>query len=225
MMAKPWSTVGPLVLLAVAACGKPPAPAAVAPAPSAAADSAARRDSLAAAARRDSLAAAARRDSVAAVARADSLAAIARAQAQADSVRAQVNRPTTDTTTVNATTGLTAAETATLADPVHFDFDKADLSAGDQATLDGKMQVLAAHPQVTLRIAGNCDERGSEEYNLALGERRAAAAMRYLEAHGVAADRLAIVSNGKERPLDPGHDDAAWARNRRDDFVVTHGAE
>jgi peptidoglycan-associated lipoprotein len=218
MMARHWSVLAPLALFAAAACSKPPAPAAVTPvaAPDTAALAAARRDSMAAAA--------ARRDSIAAVARADSLAALARAQAAADSVQAQVNRPTTDTTTINATTGLTATEAATLADVVHFDFDRADLTAEDQATLDRKMQVLAAHPRVTLRIAGNCDERGSEEYNLALGERRAAAAKRYLEAHGVAGDRIAIVSYGKERPLDPGHDEAAWARNRRDDFVVTHGA-
>jgi peptidoglycan-associated lipoprotein len=218
MMAQ-WRWLGPVVLLA-AACSKPPAPAPVTPAaaPAAAADSAA------AASRRDSLAAAARRDSLAAVAHADSLAALARAQATADSVQAQVARPTTDTTTVSSTTGLTAPETATLAEPVHFDFDRAELTAEDQAGLDRKMQVLGAHPRVMIRIAGNCDERGSEEYNLALGERRAAAAKRYLEAHGAAAGRIAILSYGKERPLDPGHDEAAWARNRRDDFVVTHGA-
>ena len=219
MMATHWSRVGPVVLLIAAACSRTPAPASVAPAASAAADSAARAD----AARRDSLAAAARGDSLAAVARADSLSALARAQAQAESVQAQAQRPVTDTTTMASPTGLTGAETATMGDPVHFDFDKADLAAADQAKLDLKMKVLAAHPRVTIRIAGNCDERGSEEYNLALGERRAAAAKRYLVAHGVAAARIEIVSYGKERPLDSGHDDAAWARNRRDDFVVTHG--
>ncbi len=217
-MTTQWRRWGAVVALAVAACAKPPAP--VTPAVNqAAADSAAR-----AAAVRDSIAAAARRDSLAAVARADSLAALARAQAAADSVQAQVNRPTTDTTTVSSTTGLNATETATLADAIHFDFDRAELQAGDQAKLDGKIQVLTAHPRVTLQIAGNCDERGSEEYNLALGERRAASAKRYLEAHGIAAGRIAIVSYGKERPLDPGHDEGAWAKNRRDDFVVTHGA-
>ncbi len=143
----------------------------------------------------------------------------------AESVQAQAQRPVTDTTTVSSTTGLTAAETETMGEAVHFDYNRAVLSAGDQQRLDRKMQVLAAHPLVTVRIAGNCDERGSEEYNLALGERRAAAAKRYLVAHGVAADRIAVVSYGKERPLDPGHDEAAWARNRRDDFVVTHGAK
>jgi len=84
--------------------------------------------------------------------------------------------------------------------------------------------VLAAHPRLEIRITGNCDERGSTEYNLALGERRAASAKRYLLAHGVAAARVEIVSYGKEHPLDPGHDEGAWAKNRRDDFVVTKGA-
>ncbi len=215
MMATRWSRLGPVAVLVAAACSRPPAPAPVTPA--AASDSAARAD----AARRDSLAAAARRDSLAAVARADSLAALARAQAE--SVQAQAQRPVTDTTTVSSTTGLTAAETETMADPVHFAYNRAELGAADQQKLDRKMQVLAAHPRVTLQIAGNCDERGSEEYNLALGERRAAAAKRYLVAHGVAADRIAVVSYGKERPLDQGHNQEAWARNRRDDFVVTHG--
>ena len=71
-----------------------------------------------------------------------------------------------------------------------------------------------------MRIAGHCDERGSDEYNLALGLRRAAAAQQYLVALGIPAGRIAIVSYGEERPLDPGHDEAAWARNRRSEFTV-----
>jgi len=198
----------------VAACGKPPAPAAPAPVPAtapaaAAADSAAR--------------AAARRDSLAAVSRADSLERAARESARADSVRAEVQRATADSAAA-ARSGLSAADSAVLGDAVHFDYDKADLLAGDLAKLDRKVAVFQAHPRLEVQIAGNCDERGSDEYNLALGERRAAAAKRYLVAHGVPADRIAVVSYGKERPLDPGHTEEAWARNRRDDFAVTRGA-
>ena len=208
-----------LSLAAVAACSKPPAPAAPAPAPApapaappstAAADSAAR--------------AAARRDSLAAVARADSLARAERERARADSVRAEVQRASADSAAAAARSGLTAADSGILAEAVHFDYDKADLLAGDLAKLDRKVAVFQAHPRLEVQVAGNCDERGSDEYNLALGERRAAAAKRYLVAHGVAADRIAVVSWGKERPLDPGHTEEAWARNRRDDFVVTRGA-
>jgi peptidoglycan-associated lipoprotein len=71
-----------------------------------------------------------------------------------------------------------------------------------------------------VQIQGNCDERGSDEYNLALGERRAKVAMDYLATLGVPAERLSIISYGKEKPVDPGHDEAAWAKNRRDDFAI-----
>jgi peptidoglycan-associated lipoprotein len=71
-----------------------------------------------------------------------------------------------------------------------------------------------------VRIEGNCDERGSDEYNLALGEKRAKAAMEYLVTLGIPAERLSVISYGKEKPADPGHDEAAWAKNRRDEFVV-----
>jgi peptidoglycan-associated lipoprotein len=71
-----------------------------------------------------------------------------------------------------------------------------------------------------VQIEGNCDERGSDEYNLALGEKRAKSAMKYLETLGVPAERLSVISYGKEKPADPGHDEAAWAKNRRDEFVL-----
>ena len=71
-----------------------------------------------------------------------------------------------------------------------------------------------------VRIEGHCDERGSDEYNLALGERRAKAAMNYLVTLGIADKRLSVISYGKEKPVDPGHDEAAWAKNRRAEFVI-----
>lgn len=73
---------------------------------------------------------------------------------------------------------------------------------------------------IKVRIEGNCDERGSDEYNLALGERRAQVAARYLTTLGISGERLSTISYGKEKPVDPGHDENAWARNRRDDFVI-----
>jgi peptidoglycan-associated lipoprotein len=107
------------------------------------------------------------------------------------------------------------AELATL---IHFDFDKAVIRAGDARVLDQKIPILQANQQVRIRIAGNCDERGSDEYNLALGNRRAIAAKQYLTSHGIDAGRIEIVSYGKERPVDPEHNEAAWAMNRNDQF-------
>jgi peptidoglycan-associated lipoprotein len=112
-----------------------------------------------------------------------------------------------------------------LADLIHFEFDKADIRSTDQGILDRKATILAANSTVRLQIAGHCDERGSDEYNLALGNRRAASAKRYLTGKGVDEGRLDVVSYGKERPLDPGHSEDAWARNRRDEFAITAGGE
>ncbi len=119
--------------------------------------------------------------------------------------------------------GIAAADSSSLADRIHFGFDSTALSQEDLQQLEAKRQVLARDPSLKIQIAGNCDERGSDEYNLALGERRAAAAKRWLESYGIAAERISITSYGKERPLDQGHDESAWAANRRDDFLVlTH---
>ncbi|HXY18581.1 MAG TPA: peptidoglycan-associated lipoprotein Pal, partial [Gemmatimonadales bacterium] len=148
------------------------------------------------------------------------LAALA---AHEDSVRAEAMRETVDSAKNAMTTELNEADAATMAERVHFDYNKADLQPGDVELLQRKLGILQAHPRLAVQIAGNCDERGSDEYNMALGERRAAAAKRWLTAHGVADARITIISYGKERPLDGGHDEDAWAKNRRDDFVVTRG--
>jgi peptidoglycan-associated lipoprotein len=110
-----------------------------------------------------------------------------------------------------------------LAAMINFDYDQAAVRSADQATLDRKAAILIANPGVKLRIAGHADERGSDEYNLALGNRRAAAAKRYLENKGVDASRLDVISYGEERPLNPGSDETAYAQNRRDEFEVTAG--
>ncbi|MEW5735353.1 MAG: peptidoglycan-associated lipoprotein Pal [Thermodesulfobacteriota bacterium] len=103
---------------------------------------------------------------------------------------------------------------------VHFDYDKSDIRPADAKILDAKADFLTKYPDVKILIAGNCDERGTIEYNLALGERRAQSAKNYLVNKGIAAERIQTISYGKERPLDPAHTEAAWAENRRDDFNV-----
>jgi peptidoglycan-associated lipoprotein len=105
--------------------------------------------------------------------------------------------------------------------PVYFELDSSDVSAAGQATLNANAAVLKKYPAWNITIEGHCDERGTAEYNLALGERRSVAARAYLVSLGISADRLRTVSYGKEFPFDPGHDEAAFARNRRAHFVVT----
>jgi peptidoglycan-associated lipoprotein len=112
---------------------------------------------------------------------------------------------------------------ADLAAMINFDYDQATVRSADQETLDRKAAILVANPGVRLRISGHADERGSDEYNLALGNRRAAAAKRYLENKGVDGSRIEVVSYGEERPLNPGSDETAYAQNRRDEFEVTAG--
>ncbi|MDE3154293.1 MAG: peptidoglycan-associated lipoprotein Pal [Acidobacteriota bacterium] len=102
-----------------------------------------------------------------------------------------------------------------------FDFDSAELSADARAALQQDADLLKKYPTWKITIEGHCDERGTAEYNLALGERRAGAAQAYLVSLGIAADRIRTVSYGKEFPFDPGHDEAAWAKNRRAHFVLT----
>jgi peptidoglycan-associated lipoprotein len=105
--------------------------------------------------------------------------------------------------------------------PVYFELDSSDLSAANQRTLDEDAALIKRYSSWTVTIEGHCDERGSAEYNLALGERRAMAARTYLVSLGIAATRLKTVSYGKEFPFDPGHDEAAFAKNRRAHFVIT----
>jgi len=105
--------------------------------------------------------------------------------------------------------------------PVFFELDSAEVGKEAQAVLDGNAALLKANPTWAVTIEGHCDERGTAEYNLALGQRRAVAARAYLVSLGIAATRLATVSYGKEFPFDPGHEEAALAKNRRAHFVIT----
>ncbi len=112
-----------------------------------------------------------------------------------------------------------------LAAQVYFEYDSDQLSAQAQSTLDAKLAILNANQGVRLRIAGNADERGSDEYNLALGQRRAAAAKRYLTQHGIADDRLEVVSYGEERPVCQQSDESCYQQNRRDEFEIIAGGD
>jgi peptidoglycan-associated lipoprotein len=101
-----------------------------------------------------------------------------------------------------------------------FAFDESTLTADAQAALTSSASWLKKNPQYNLLIEGHCDERGTEQYNLALGDRRANTAKDYLSTLGIDAGRIRTVSYGEERPFDPGHDEAAWAKNRRDHLVL-----
>jgi len=105
-------------------------------------------------------------------------------------------------------------------DDVRFDFDKSVVREDGRKTCGVVADYLKKHPQAKMLIEGHCDERGTAEYNMALGERRATAVMTYLVSLGVPKSALSTVSFGKEKPLDPGHNEEAWAKNRRAHFVL-----
>ena len=113
-----------------------------------------------------------------------------------------------------------AARESFLNELIHFEFDKSRLLPEAKAILRVKAEWLKANPEAQAIIEGHCDERGTNEYNLALGDRRAQSAKTYLVDLGIAPERLTCISYGEERPLDPGHNEAAWAKNRRDQFVL-----
>jgi peptidoglycan-associated lipoprotein len=104
---------------------------------------------------------------------------------------------------------------------VYFDFDKFDLKPEAQETLNQQADFLKANQTITIQVAGNCDERGTVEYNLALGDKRAKSAQDYLISIGIAKERISIISYGKEKPVDPGKNEEAWAKNRNDQFVIS----
>jgi peptidoglycan-associated lipoprotein len=190
----------------VGACGgpkpaaQPPAPAATAPA---ARDTAAERRAREQAAANES-------------ARATADAAAARQRAIDDSIanaRASEEAMRRESDMLRATIGTA----------IGFEFNKADLRDDAKAALDAKIPILLANTSVTVRIAGHADERGSTEYNLALGTQRAAMAKRYLVERGVAEGRIETTSFGEERPVCTEGDEGCWSRNRRDEFEITAG--
>ncbi len=198
----PISTGIAVVLLAAACGGGPPPPP---PGPD--------LDSLAAA---QAAAQAVRTDS------------IARAQASRDSIDRERRRIEADEARVRedsiaAVRGETTRVRDALAERVHYDYDRSDIRAGDAAILDQKLGILQRNPSLRIQITGHADERGSDEYNLALGNRRAIAAKRYLTDRGIAEDRITTSSRGEEDPLALGANEEAWAQNRRGEFTITSG--
>jgi len=117
--------------------------------------------------------------------------------------------------------GIAVTEEAkSMFDDVRFDFDKSEVPEDGRRTCRVVADYLKKNPRAHLLIEGHCDERGTSEYNMALGERRATSVMTYLGSLGVSKAALSTVSFGKEKPLDPGHDEEAWAKNRRAHFVL-----
>lgn len=119
----------------------------------------------------------------------------------------------------------TARARAVLEEMIFFDYDDSRIRPDQQPRLNAKVAILRANPAVALRVVGHADERGSLEYNLALGQRRANSVRDYLTGFGMDASRFATDSMGEDRPMDPGHDESAWSRNRRAEFVITRGGE
>ena len=185
-------------VFAAASCGGNPAPQNTTPAVDTAAENQRIRDSIAAAQAEAERQAAAERERIEAQRRADSLAALARASEEVRS---------------------------TLAAMIHFDLDKSNIRSDDAGVLDQKVAILQANPELRIRIGGHCDERGSDEYNLALGNRRAQSAKQYLVSHGIDASRIETQSWGEEKPLVDGHDESAWSQNRRDEFEIIGGGD
>ena len=105
--------------------------------------------------------------------------------------------------------------------PVFFPLDSSEINPAAKSALDADAALLRQNATWMVTVEGHCDERGTAEYNLALGDRRAAAAVAYLKSLGIAGERLKTVSYGKEFPFDPGHDETAWSKNRRAHFVIT----
>jgi len=191
--------VAALAMLAVTACKKKPEPA-PAPAPAPAPEPPkVNQDSIDAA--RRAAEEAARKAAADEAARRAAAAEAARLEAEAASAR------------------------ATIAQMVYFDYNKDDIRDDAKPVLDAKVGILNANAALRLRIAGHTDDRGSDEYNLALGQRRAASVQRYLVSRGVDASRFETVSFGKERPAVQGEDEAAWSKNRRAEFEIVAGGD
>jgi len=159
---------------------------------------------------------------VAAAAFALALAGCSGGETKADAVphtTAPSGGPTAGTASGNDYTGKTSTGADLSAHSVYFDFDKSDIKQDSQTVVTQWAGYLTANPTARVRLEGNTDERGTREYNIGLGERRANAVAQALEARGVAASQLNTVSYGKERPVALGHDEASWGQNRRVDLV------
>jgi peptidoglycan-associated lipoprotein len=133
----------------------------------------------------------------------------------------QANKDGTIPPTENgAHAGWTADPMALKPQTIYFEFDKSSIKSSEQPKLEDVANYLKAHSAAAVKVEGNCDERGTEEYNRSLGERRALAAREYLVHLGIDASRVDTISYGEDKPMETGHNESAWSKNRRDDFVV-----
>jgi peptidoglycan-associated lipoprotein len=153
----------------------------------------------------------------------DSAAIRAAEQARADSIAAAQRAAAEREAAARAHAAAIARVREDLASAVYFDYDSDALSDQAQEKLRAKAEILRTNPSISLRIEGNADQRGTEEYNLALGQRRAQSVKNFIVQYGVAPERLTIISYGEERPAVQGETEAAYAQNRRAEFVVTGG--
>src|SRR5690606_28536856 len=187
----------PLVaaLAMAAACGGSPDPEQ--PVPQAGVDSAAIRDR----------------------ARQDSIDAENRRRAEEEARRAEADR------LAREAADRAAAVRNDLVAMINFDYNESNVRSEDQGNLDRKAAIMQVNPSLRIRVSGHADERGSDEYNLALGNRRAASAKRYLVNKGIDAARIDVISFGEERPLASGSNESAWAQNRRDEFEIVSGGD
>src|SRR5918999_6200618 len=161
-------------------------------------------------------------DSIDAAERARREAAEGAEAARRDSIdRANAAREDSLRRAREAVEGIRSALTA----PIYFDYDSDAIGEAGRSALDQKLAILQSNTGVRLRIAGHADERGSDEYNLALGQRRAASAKRYLTQRGIADSRIEIISYGEERPAASGADESSFAQNRRDEFEIIAGGD
>jgi len=200
MKAKLVAALGIAAIIVAAACGGQPEEVAPQPDPDSIAREQARRDSIA----REQ----ARQDS------------IRRAQAEQERIRREAEEA------ARREAAITAEVKQMIASMINFDFDKSNIRAGrDTDVLQQKLTVLQANPMLRLEITGHCDERGSDEYNMALGMRRANAAKQWLVDHGIGESRLTVRSMGEESPVAMGSNEDAWQQNRRDEFAITAGGD
>lgn len=146
-------------------------------------------------------------------------------RAQADSAAAERARAEAAAAERREAERRMAEARATLEEMIFFDYDEAEITAASERVLRAKVDILRRSPAVRIRIAGHADERGSNEYNIALGNRRAEAVREFMANFGIDANRVAIISYGEDRPLVNQSNEAAWSRNRRAEFDITAGAD
>jgi peptidoglycan-associated lipoprotein len=165
-------------------------------------------------------------DNSAEIARQAEAARAAAAAARADSIRRAEEAAAAERRRIEEERArAVAAARSAVTSIVYFDYDQSDLTMQARNALDSKIPVLNANPGLRIRIAGHTDNRGSDEYNQALGQRRAAAAKRYLTDRGIADARIDIVSFGEDRPAAMGDNESAWAQNRRAEFEIIAGGD